>query len=386
MRSKRTLVVVLAGAMIAAGLADRPAQAAPDKNQQIAAAFKRARTLYRQGKYEQAIKAFDEVKDLRYHPILDYGMANCYEALRDYNKAIYYLEKYKRNYAKFKMSPKHPKVSDVEEKIKNLKRRAAAGTATPAPGPTPGASTTGTPVSSGGQAGDPVPGPDPYAVPPPPGGGSTGGVYGGGGTPPPPPGYQVRRRRLGPARRSLMVSVDFGAASFAGGGSYSIADGVGTGGGVFGTVAWRFIPWLAVGIHGGVTAMDSDYCDSTGCYTGDTLYFAVGVLEARGILPLGPIDIWGSLGIGYGQVGQPLDNYNTISVTGPTLAVALGLDWFLSRTFSIGLLARIYKIFPTKWCGPDSCGDLPSDTDPGIAWYGGLAVTWHYPLMFGHRR
>ena len=46
------------------------------------------------------------MKDLRYHPILDYGIANCYEGLRDYDKAIYYLEKYIRNHPKHKMSPK----------------------------------------------------------------------------------------------------------------------------------------------------------------------------------------------------------------------------------------------------------------------------------------
>lgn len=397
MRSKRTLVCVLAGAVLAAGLAAGSAEAAPDKNKLIAAKYKKARRLYRQGKYEQAIRAFDEVKDLRYHPILDYGIANCYEAQRDFNKAIYYLEKYVRNHGKHPMSDRHPKVVDVKEKIKVLKKRAASGSPGPGPGPGPdpgtgGGAATGTPASGGGAgggagtaAGDPVPGPDPYAVPPPPGGGSTGGVHGGGGGGPPPPSGHVKRRKK-PARRSLIVSVDFGAASFAGAGSYSVVGGTQTGGGVFGSVAWRFIPWLAVGIHGGVTAMNSEYCDSVGCYEGDTLFFGVAALEAKGMLPLGPFDIWGALGIGYGSITQPLDDYSSITTSGAALSFGVGADWFLSRTFSLGLLLRMYRLFPGEVCDVDGdCYDIEGDYDPGVAWYGGIGVTWHMPLVIGRR-
>jgi hypothetical protein len=395
MRPKRTLVFVLAGAVLAAGLANEPAEAAPDKNKLIAAKYKKARRLYRQGKYEKAIRAFDEVKDLRYHPILDYGIANCYEALRDYNKAIYYLEKYVRNHAKHKMSDRHPKVADVKEKIKVLKRR-AAGSPGPGPGPGPGTgggAATGDPASGGGgvgagagtAAGDPVPGPDPYAVPPPPGGGTTGGVHGGGGGAPPPPGGHVKQRKK-PARRSLIVSVDFGAASFAGTGQYSVVGDTSTGGGLFGSVAWRFIPWLAVGIHGGITAMDNGYCDSTACYEGDPLYFAVAALEAKGMLPLGPFDIWGSLGIGYGSIAQPLNDFESITTSGATLSFGVGADWFLSRTFSLGLLMRLYRVFPREFCDAyGTCSDVDDEVDPGVAWYAGLGVTWHMPLVIGRR-
>lgn len=389
MRISRTLLVVMAGALLTLGAPDRPVQAAPDeKAGQVAKAYENARQLYRQGKYEAAIKAFDEVKDLKYHPILDYGIANCYEGLRDHTKAVYYLKKYIRNHSKHSMSPKHPSVADVEEKIKVLEQRAASGGGgtPPVAGGTP---TSGTPASGGGDdpagmPGDPVPGPDPYAVPPPPGGGATGPVYGGGGAPPP---VGVHHVAAGPARRSLMVSVDFGAASFAGGSSYGWA--ANTGGGIFATALWRFIPWLAVGLHGGVSAMDAEYCDAGGCYAGDALYFALGMLEARGILPLGRFDFWASFGIGYAAVGQPINEYETMSTAGPAIAVGLGIDWFLARTFSLGLVTRIYKMIPSEICnapGESGCRAIQSDEDMGVSWYAGLSVTWHYPLFFGRPR
>ena len=390
MRLTRPLAVLIASTVLLTALTTESAQA-QDKNAQIATAYKKARQLYRQGKYQKAIRAFDEVKDLRYHPILDYGIAGCYEGLRDFNKAIYYLRKYLRNHPKHKMSPKHPSVADVTEKIKTLEERAKS----PAPGPgttpdpvNPG--TTGTPAS-GGLPGDPVPGPDPYAVPPPPGGGTTGGVYGSGGgaAPPPPPGGGTVRRQMGPARRSLILSVDFGAAAFAAGGTSSnTADGE-TGGGVFFTALWRMFPFLAVGVHGGFAGVGSSISDY------NPLLFAVGVVEARGILPLGRFDIYGSLGLGYGSISQSyydvLNSYDgSVSYSGPALAIAVGIDWFLSRTFSVGVIGRVYKMFPTRYCindytYGDTCGDLADDTDPGIAWYAGLAVTYHLPLMFGRR-
>lgn len=388
MRLSHYLVVVMAGAVLAASTPGQVALGAPEDNTaKVAEAYKNARQLYRQGKYDEAIRAFDEVKALKYHPILDYGIANCYEGLRDYDKAVYYLDQYVRHHPKHEMSSAHPSVQDVQEKIKVLKQRAATG----GPGQTGGGTPAhGTPASAGqgdpgdpgdsgdpgGLAGDPVPGPDPYAVPPPPGGGSTGAVY---GTPPPP---GVHRAMTGPARRSLMVSLDFGAASFTGGGPAGPVSNTSTGGGLFATVLWRFIPWLAVGMHAGITAMDSDYI-----YAGDRTYFAVAALEARGILPLGPIDLWGSFGIGYGKAAKPLSGtYGTVSVSGASVGGALGMDWFLARTFSLGLLGRIYKLAGTEYCDYNNqCGPITADAGTGVSWYVGMAVTWHYPLIFGRR-
>ncbi len=407
MRLTRPLAVVFAGALLISSAWSSEATAAPAKTKQIAAAFKKARTLYRQGKYQEAIRAFDEVKDLRYHPILDYGIANCYAALRDYNKGIYYLEKYKKNHSKHKMSPKHPSVADVNAKIASWKKLAAsAGTTTgtdPTPSGTGTSGGTGTPppppTGTGGGAagqpghvaGDPLPGPDPYAVPPPPGGGSTGGVYGGGGgagAPPPPHG--IRRRR--PARRSLILSLDFGAAAFAAvSGNGNLMGDSSTGGGVYVTALWRFIPYLAVGVHGGASVMGAD----ADAYDYNPLIWAVGVLEARGFIPLGKLDIWASLGFGYASISQTYyDNMNgydsSFSFSGPALAVGVGVDYFFSRIFSLGVLGRIYKMFPTKacvnnWAG-DFCGDVADGTNTGVSWYLGLAATYHFPLRFGRKR
>ncbi len=403
MRLTRPLAVVFAGALLIGSVWSQEATAAPSKTQQIAAAFKRARKLYRQGKYQEAIRAFDEVKDLKYHPILDYGIANCWAALRDYNKGIYYLQKYIKNHSKHKMSPKHPTVADVRVKIQSWKRLAASVGTTGGTDPTPtGSGTSGTPGSPGGTAsppgpggvttapghiaGDPLPGPDPYAVPPPPGGGSTGAVYGGGGAPPPP--HAIRARR-GPARRTLVLSFDAGAAAFAGTRGDYMTDAK-TGGGLYVTALWRFIPYLAVGLHGGASVVGSDSNE----YNYNPLIWAVGVVEARGYIPIRRLDIWGSMGIGYASISQSyvdVDGYDSsYSFSGPALSVAAGLDYFFSRIFSLGFVGRIYKMFPTKACVDNAltnvCGKVAEGDNTGVSWYVGMAATYHFPLRFGRRR
>jgi len=383
------------------GVWSSEAQAAPAKTQQIAAGFTKARTLYRQGKYQEAIRAFDEVKDLKYHPILDYGIASCYSALRDYNKGIYYLKKYIKNHPKHQMSPKHPSVADVQIKIGSWKKLAASAGTTPGsdPTPAPGTGTSGgngttTPPDPGGGtgtpghvAGDPLPGPDPYAVPPPPGGGSTGGVYGGGGGAPPPP-HGIHRRR-GPARRALVLSVDFGAAAFAATGSNGQMSDTSTGGGVYVTALWRFIPYLALGLHGGASIVGAD----TAGYDYQPLIWAVGMVEARGYIPIRRLDIWASFGVGYASITQNYTDFNgydsSFSLSGPAVAVGLGLDYFFSRIFSLGVVGRIYKMVPTNACynnaSVDVCGEVYSEDKAGFSWYFGLAATYHFPLSFGRR-
>jgi hypothetical protein len=224
-------------------------------------------------------------------------------------------------------------------------------------------------------------------VPPPPGGGSTGGVYGSGGGGAPPP-YGVRRQ-LGPARRSLVLSVDFGASAFAATRNNQMSD-ASTGGGVYFTALWRIIPYFAVGVHGGASVMGADNVS----YDYNPLIWAVGVLEARGYIPIGRLDIWGSLGIGYASISQKFyDNINyydsSYSYSGPAISVALGLDYFFSRIFSLGVVGRIYKMVPTKACvsnyAVDVCGDVSSGDNVGISWYIGLAATYHFPLAFGRK-
>ncbi len=396
MRLTRPLAVVFAGALLLSSAWSSAAEAAPAKTKQIAAAFKKARTLYRQGKYQEAIRAFDEVKDLKYHPILDYGIANCYSALRDYNKGIYYLEKYIKNHSKHSMSPKHPSVADVRTKIGSWKQLAASAGTTPGgdPRPVPGSGTSGGTVppppggttpgagTPGAMAGDPLPGPDPYAVPPPPGGGTTGGVYGGGGggAPPPPQGIKSRG---GPHRRSLILSVDFGPSAFASADGYVSDTATGFGG--YFTALWRIFPFFAIGVHGGVSVVGSnaDYYDS------GALLWAVGVVEARGFIPLGRLDVWGSFGVGYGSISQnytDMSGYDTnLSISGPAISAGMGVDYFFSRIFSMGVLGRIYKLVPTSYCDGDICGDIPAGENTGIAWYVGVSGTYHFPLSFRRR-
>jgi hypothetical protein len=370
---KRHLLIVMVGFLaLGAPLNEGWAQGGGDKTEQVKVAYEKARRLYRQGKYNDAIKAFDEVKDLQYHPILDYGLANCYEAQRDYAKATYYLEKYLNNYSKFTMSPKHPSLDDVKEKIKALKARIAAGASDPGTPPTP----PPTDATPGGSAGDPVPGPDPYAVPPPPGGD--------GATPPggQPPG-QPYAPPPGPYRRSLILSLDVGASAMAAAGASGWYGDTGTGGGLYFSAIWRFIPYLGLGLNGGFSVVGS-----SSSLTDSNVLFGVVALELRGFVPLGRMfDLWAGLGIGYGASSSGSD----YSVAGPALAVTLGFEWFVSRMFSVGLITRLYRMFPTKYCAWNTtenervCGSLPDNADTGVVWYFGVSGTYHLPLV-GRRR
>ena len=150
---------------------------------EIRSKYKNAKKLYADGKYEKAITAFKEVKVLKYHPILDYRIGQCYESLGQLKLAITSYELYVKYHGKFPPGKNHPTKKEVKTRIEGLRLR-LKGAPPPTPAPTPGTPTDG---------GSGPPGTDPPSPGPPtqpgtdsdgPGGPNTGGNGSGG----PPPG------------------------------------------------------------------------------------------------------------------------------------------------------------------------------------------------------
>jgi hypothetical protein len=361
----------------------------PNKAQQIQAAYERARRLFRQSRYKAAIRAFEEVKDLRYHPILDYGIAKCHEARLDYTSAIYYLKKYLRNFPRHKMSKRHPTLADAKVKIGVLKKRlqntkapqptgpgpVTPVTPPPAPGETlPRARTTTTNTSSPA-ATEAFPGPSPFGVPAPTFSGLT----------PNPP----RRTWV---RRSIILYFGLGGGAFAREDDFTLGEHLSANGGLTMGLLWRINPYVAVGptayIGGGVTRDRFEVKDlgDSAPYPetdGARLLYANLLLETRGILPAGRVDFWVGFGIGYTHISLDYDVSGTeteVSVPSLGLRGTVGLDIFLSEGFTLGFVLSFTGTVPTKVCVQDeSCHKPGGHNQPGALWHLAMTFNWHVP-------
>lgn len=154
MNRKALLLSLLAS--LSLGLLAPPAlaQSAPDANQERAKElYQNGSLLYEEGRYEDAIVAFQEAYRLSEQPKLLYNIAQAQERLGRYQEALDTLSRY-RAYA-----PAEEREA-LDRRIRNLERRleeqgGAAPVTTPAPGPTA----------------TPTPAPSPTPAPPPEQGG-----------------------------------------------------------------------------------------------------------------------------------------------------------------------------------------------------------------------
>ncbi|MFH2009704.1 MAG: tetratricopeptide repeat protein [bacterium] len=388
------LLMLPASESIAAPAAPRPAAArraepgerarpvAAGTAERIKEAFTRARRLFRQSRYQAAIRAFDEVKDLQYHPILDYGIAKCYEALDNLQSAIYYLQKYVRNLPRFTMSKRHPTIADAKVKIGVLeqrlvlKKRPAPRPAPPGPGPlrvvmpppAPDVPPTRPPVE------EVVPGPYPFDEPGP----QQPPVV------PPKPTY---------ARKSVMLHFSIGGGTFTEDSSDNFIKPMNGVGGLTMAILWRFMPYLAVGptarISGGVTGENFDDLDHLTAERVDSARFMYAniMLELRAFLPLGRVDIWAALALGYASLSRT-HSYRDSSVPDSETTLRsvgvggkVGLDIFTGESFSLGFRVAFMGTVPVHKCITDQDCVKPVDRDkPGLHWYLGLTLTWHLRL------
>jgi len=357
--------------------------ARPTKAAQTQAAYERARRLFRQSRYKAAIRAFEEVKDLQYHPILDYGIAKCHEGLQDYKSAIYYLKKYVRNFGRHKMSKRHPTVTDAKVKIGVLKKRlkemktqprmgpGPVDPVTPPPAPgeiQPRVRAAATPRTTGAEA---FPGPSPFRGP----------VFS--GVNPPKPTW---------IRRSIILYFGLGGGAFNREDTDTLGEHLSANGGLTLGLVWRINPYVAIGptayISGGVTQDRFSLADLGGDDTdGARLLYANVLLETRAILPVSRVDLWIGFAIGYTHVSLDYDIYNgtrhgEVEVTLPSLGLrgAVGLDIFLSEGFTLGLVLSFSGTVPGKVCVQDEGCTKPLERhNPGVLWHLGMTFNWHLP-------
>lgn len=371
------------GSAMAQGKAPAPTATPPGTRpstaQQTQAAYEKARRLFRQSRYKPAIRAFEEVKDLQYHPILDYGIAKCHEGLLDYKSAIYYLHKYVRNYTRHKMSKRHPTLADAKVKIGVLKKRLKAmktapptGTAPmnpvtppPAPGETPvRVRATAITKPAGTEA---FPGPYPFAP----------RVFS--GVNPPKPSW---------VRRSIILYFGLGGGAFAREDAGTLGEHLSANGGITMGLLWRINPYVAIGptayISGAINRHPYDVADLGYLETDNTrLLYAPILLETRAILPVSRVDLWIAFGIGYTHISIDYEVGNSeteVSIPSLGLRGTMGLDIFLSESFTLGLVLSFTGTVPGHICVQDEKCRKPINRDkPGLLWHLGMTFNWHLP-------
>jgi len=355
----------------------------PSKAQQTQAAYEKARRLFRQSRYKAAIRAFEEVKDLQYHPILDYGIAKCHEGLGDFKSAIYYLHKYLRNFGRHKMSKRHPTVADARvkigvltERLKDRKARPAIGpgprpgvinpvTPPPAPDETPVGTRTRAAATAQPVGGEAFPGPYPFG----------GRVFS--GVNPPAPSW---------VRRSIILYFGLGGGAFSREEVGTLGEHLSANGGLTLGLLWRINPYVAVGptayIAGGVTRDIFNVPDLGATTDGARLLYANLLLEARGILPVSRVDFWVGFGIGYTHISLDYDTGEEREVSVPSLGLrgTVGLDIFLSERFTLGIVLSFTGTVPADVCVQDQKCRKPSPYHkPGVLWHLGMTFNWHIP-------
>ena len=354
-----------------------------ENTQDIRQSYLNAKKLYGEKNYKDAIKAFNEIRKTRYHPILDYRIGLCYEALKDYKNAKTYYKVYIEYYDNgYPVGKNHPKPKDVKKRIENLEA-AKAPPVTPAPAVEvedlkPAASTeTDKPTTEATQTHY-----DPYTEQAPPG-------YDEYDTPPPPPPPRRGYRRPGHPRvdrwASLYITGDFGGAGLAG----DTADDAGYdggGGGAWAGVFFRPLAFLSAGVlvggHGYLPKSSDDYDNELG-------HIFAGV-AVRGHLPLmgytwqpWSMEIFGELSGGFAY--STIENMSGLeeSMRGAFLGAGAGIDIYLARWLSVGALFRVVKPFWNKACVDGTCNEFGdgAEAPEDIAIYGGFSATLHLYIM-----
>jgi len=98
-------------------LAADPAPAPNDSTAQAREAFTIAQKLYKQARYSEAAAKFEETFVLRPHPVIQYNIGRCYEALGELTKALRAYKDYLR------LMPEAEDKVTVNDAVVNIERR-----------------------------------------------------------------------------------------------------------------------------------------------------------------------------------------------------------------------------------------------------------------------
>ncbi len=351
-------------------------EASDEQAQQVREAYLNANKLYGEKKYVEAIKAYNEVRRTMYHPILDYRIGLCYEALKDYNNAKRFYRVYIKYYDQgYPVGRNHPSPEDVRKRIKALES-AKAPPVTPAPpveieDVEPSAQPTGEDAEAQQAQYAPYteqapPGYEQYDHHP----------------PPPPPHHHPGPGHPGMYARwaNLFITADVGGTALFGDTAEDAFDQ--GGGGAWAGIYFRPLPFLSGGLlfggHGYTLYDRNPYYDSN-----MTILFAGGAV--RGHVPLmgytwrpWVIELFGELSGGFSQGSIGRD----ITLRGGFLGAAGGVDLYLARWLSVGILARLAKPFWSSSkidTAPGITTDLHENNDVSV--YFGFSTTLHLHIL-----
>lgn len=157
-------------------------------------------------------------------------------------------------------------------------------------------------------------------------------------------------------------------------------------------VLYRVIPYFAAGAHLGFQFVDPDRNANRYIDLGWSTLIGG---EVRGILPVGPLEAWLGLTLGFmrHQIDQENNDVAFIDrawTNGFGLGIGFGAQYFLHPKVALGLDFWLYKGFFDKWCtyqndGPietEACGHLNDDerAEIGVVFTFGLTATFFLPL------
>jgi tetratricopeptide (TPR) repeat protein len=157
-RVRRSLLAVALLALVGGGA---PRAAPADKGERAArAAFQRGEKAFNLGKFDEALKGYEEAYEAKPLPALLFNIAQCHRNLGDAERAVFFYRRF------LALDPETPNRAMVEQLIveqqKVLEERAASATPTPAPAVTSAAPAPAASVS----AVDLTPRPAPGEAPP----------------------------------------------------------------------------------------------------------------------------------------------------------------------------------------------------------------------------
>ena len=149
--------------------------------------------------------------------------------------------------------------------------------------------------------------------------------------------------------------------------------------------SYRLLNYLAVGLHLGIPFFDAD------SRSVDAAYNVFLGPEVRGILPLGPIDVW--TGVAFGWFRTEGDGEVCIGgfcADGSAWADGFGFAWglgalyFVTRRIGVGVDFWLYTPVLDRSCysegGDRSCGDVDDQNGVGITWMVGLTAAFFLPM------
>lgn len=219
---------------------------------------------------------------------------------------------------------------------------------------------------------------DPGTAPPPPVGATPAPHL----APPPPGGTPVAAKKAFSRNKGFMLSLGFGGTGCTG----DLCDTEWQEPMVYVRMQalFRVARYVALGLH---TSFNFFYPKDVPSEVTVTIWEVMLAFEGRGIIPVGPVDIW--FGIAFGYLGHTVKTegsggWEEIWYHGMGFGFGAGVNYFFNRVISLGLAFWLTKPWFGKGCynasfvSEGDCGDVEDQDGFGITWSLGLNLTFFF--------